>query len=346
MRATVDRRAFVAALRTVVPAATKGQGIAALAGVRIDVAASGVDLCCTNLDLTIGTTIDAPGSDKGSAIVPAALLLRIVSAMGGESVTVDGDATKVAVTSGEAVASLRAIDLDAWPKVAEPDGPLVELDAVTVDLLARILPMASTDANRPMLGGVHFVGGRAACTDSYRLGVLDGLPDLGPATVPADTLRAVVADGAGVQVVVGDRQASFSVGPTTWTTRLIEGEFPQFARLLPDSSPHALVVDRDAALGAVRRVQAIGADPQTVRLHPDGGKLLLSMAAADVGDVTDVVSASGDVDFDVAFTAPYLGDLLEAVEPGEVTFGLVDNLKPAVVKDGRLTLLIMPVRTS
>lgn len=346
MRATFERRELVAALRTVTPAAAKGPMLPVLCGVHIDVAPTGADLTCTNLDTTVATTVDAPGSQPGEAIVPAGMLARIVAAMAGENVVVEatGDG-QVTVTSGEAVATLRALNVDDWPRLAEPDGETVELDATTVDLLARIAPMASTDATRQTLCGVRFGDGEAAATDSYRLGIVAGLPDgLGPAIVPADALKAALAAGGGVQVRTDGRTMSFAAGPTTVTARLIDGSFPDYRRLVHDP-PETIVVDRDALAAAVDLVGLAATDANhTVALERDGGKLLLSSTDAEVGALADTIAASGTYQGKVAFNRGFLAALLDAVEPGDVTIRLTDDRRPAVVGTGRLTLLLMPVR--
>lgn len=346
MKAVLDRRQVVDALKAVVPAASKGGGLAVLTGVRIDVAPTGVDFTCSNLDLTIATTLDAPHSTKGTAVVPAALLLRIVSAMHGETVILEdhGD-TKLVVSAGEGVANLRTLDADTWPKLPEPGGPTVTLDAETVDLLGRIVPMASVDKARAELSCVHIDKGRAATTDSYRLGMVEGLPsELGPALIPTDGLRAILG-AEDVQVTTDGRLISFASGATTWTARLVDGTYPDYGRLLYDP-PLSLVVDRDALAQAAELVGVIiGTDVNRgIRLLREGDKLHLSSTEQDVGDVLDTIPVSGTFDGGVGFNRGFLADLLEAHGPGEVTIALADALKPAVVKSGRLTALLMPVK--
>jgi len=349
MRATLDRRELVAALKTVSPAAAKTTQLPVLTGVRIDVAATGVDLVCTSLDMTIGTTIDAPHSTKGTAIVPAGLLLRVVSAMTGETAIIEVDTDRLVVTCGEGHASLRTMDVTMWPALPEPDGQSCAVDNLTVALMAKIAPMASRDTTRPILTGMYVADGRAACTDSYRLGVVEGLdPDLGPALIPVAGLAAMFAAGCEVHVRCDARLASFAAGPTTWTVRLIDnnGAYPDYMRLVGDP-PETLTVDRDALLAAANLAGVLVSDEVTkgVQLTRDGDKVVVGAGQVEVGDTTDTIPVSGTYEGAVAFNRAFLSDLLACCEPGEVTIRLTDASKAAEVRSGRLTAVLMPVRT-
>lgn len=349
MKATVDRRALVAALKIVAPAVAKGGHMPVLEGVRIDCAKAGFDLTCSNLELTISTMVDAPHGDKGTVVVPAALLTRIVGAMDGETVELFDDANKLIVSSGETVATIRTFPVADWPQLPEPDTDPVTLDGETVSLVSRIIGMASVDRSRPIIGAVHFGNGRAAATDSYRLGVVDGIPDeLGPALVPADALRSILSGGGTVDVSIDDSHARFCSGRVTTIARLGAGDYPNYGGLLPSSTPYSLTFGREALAASIDRLRSLDVEAQRgITIARDGDKARLSCTDDDLGSVVDVISCSGDFDQTIGFNPVFLGELVDALEgDDEVSLGLIDDsaLKPVVARSGRLTLLVMPVK--
>lgn len=344
MRATVDRRGFVSAVKTVMPAVSKSGHMPILSGIRIDVAPTGVDVTASRVDLTISTCVDAPGSTKGSAVVPAGLLLRVVAALAGEVVHLTLEDDRLIVSAGEAVASLPTYPVDDWPRLAEPAGEAVRLDEETVALIRRLVPFASVDREREQLVGVRFAGGFAAATDSYRLARLEGLdPALGPATIPAEALKAALVGEA--DVVMDERMCSISSGRTTTIVNLIAGEFPPYEGVIPQNPPLHITASTDALLDAVERVRSLGVDiDRGIQFDVEGDKLSLSTSSDELGSMSDVVAVDSDVEFPLQFNPAYLEQLLEAVEAPDVTIQVTDGLKPVLVRSGRLTLVQMPVR--
>lgn len=347
MRAIVDRRDFAKALKVVLPAVPKTGGFVVLQGVKITCGESGFDLCCTSLDLTIATVVDVGNTTPGEVIVEATRLSRIVDKMAGDHITIDDADGTVTVTSGETVATLRCLPVADWPKIPEPDGELVTLDVETVELVGRILPMASVDKNRPAITGVYIGGGQAAACDGYRLAVVDGLPELGPAIVPASALATVVDRDETVQVTIDARHAHFAAGPTTWTVRLIEGDYPNFPKLVRADEPYTLTVGRWALGDAVTRLRALGAEETNgVILARDGDKLTVSVSDSEIGSLADVVSCGGTWADRLRLNLNYLGQLLAALDGDEVHLNVADGLKPVQARTGRMLQLLMPMKVT
>jgi len=151
-----------------------------------------------------------------------------------------------------------------------------------------------------------------------------------------------------LQVRLGARDAVFESGGTRLTTRLIEGEYPNYRNLLPSSYPNVLTVGRDALLEALRRVKILAQDATPVRLHLGGEVLGLSAITQDVGNASEEIDASYEgSEMTVAFNPDYLAAGVDAVDAEEITLSTLDPMKPAVVRPvGRddYLYLLMPVR--
>lgn len=356
MKATVNRKALSAALKSVLPAVARGGSLPVLAGVRIEANGAGLDLCCSSIDLTAAVVVpDATEVEPGVAIPPAALLSRIVDKLGGETVRLELDEHVLTITSGETVATVRSFATDEWPKIEIADTIVGTWSSLDLSLIERILPMASIDGSRPMLIGVCLRGDEAATTDSYHLGVVGGLPSLGETDVviPATALRLVLGGDGEVEVAIGGKIATLTQGSRSITTHLIEGDYPKYGGLIPGSPPHRLTFARTELASAVDRAQITAvadtkSQARAIKLERDGDKARVWSDDADaLAGVTDTIGCRGDYEGRLGFNPDYLANLLDAVEDDdEVELLVIDAMKPTTIRSGRLTLLIMPVRTS
>lgn len=342
MRVRIERDALRAALADVRPA-VDGRGLAVLSGVHID-AGDTIRLTATNLELTITAEVDGD-ADPGTLVVPHRVLSAFVDRAPDGAVTIEVADPDVIVTAGDSTAALRSLPVTEWPRLADVEDTPVVLSAEHVDLVRRTLHAVSADQKRPLLLGVHLEGQHVICTDSYRMAVATiGGADFPAVTIPGDAVKAALK-GAGdyVEVTVGEHRARLSHGRTTWTTVLLEGEFPPVLRLLRDESPHTLTVPAERLTEALGRMGVLTGENTTI-IAPEGDKAIVSARVADIGEVTDVVPCTGDATFQIGFNPQFLADLLEAAGTDDVTLGLVDAMKPAMVHAEGLQLLLMPVK--
>jgi DNA polymerase III subunit beta len=195
-------------------------------------------------------------------------------------------------------------------------------------------------------------------TDSYRLAVRD-LPENEmlaggqKVLVPSralNELQRVLATGDDLRVRLGQRDAVFETGSTRLTTRLIEGDYPNYRNLLPSSYPNVLTVGREALLEALRRVKLLAQDATPVRLALGGETLQLTAITQDVGNASEEIDATYEgAEMTVAFNPDYLAAGVDAVDTEEITLSTLDPMKPAVVRGvGRddYLYLLMPVRVT
>jgi DNA polymerase-3 subunit beta len=153
-----------------------------------------------------------------------------------------------------------------------------------------------------------------------------------------------------VELRLGERDASFSVGETRLTTRLIEGEFPNYRGLIPASYPNQLTVGRDALLEAIRRVKLMAREATPVRLVMKTDGLELVAITQDVGQAHEEIDAKYEgAELTVAFNPEYLQKGVEVAPGDEIVISTLDALKPAVLRSTEnedFLYLLMPVRVS
>jgi DNA polymerase-3 subunit beta len=225
---------------------------------------------------------------------------------------------------------------------------------------------ASRDETRPVLTGilVSVAEGelQMVATDSYRLSVKN-TPLEGAAAEPFESnvparalseLSRVVADtsAADLAVATRDNQIVFALDGVVLSSRVIEGQFPNYRQLLPESYEHEVRVDRSELAAVVRRVSLMAQRNAPLRLKFDGGALTVSAQTPDVGEAAETlpVPFSGEV-LEIGFNPQFLQDGLEGVESDEVVLRLISPLRPGLIEagagaeeSGRFLYLIMPVR--
>jgi DNA polymerase-3 subunit beta len=294
-------------------------------------------------------------------VVPARLVGDIVKALPAGAVSVELVDDEMSISAGRSQFSVRPLSLDDYPSQAEPSGEAVTLPAAAmVDALRQVVRAASTDDARAVLTGVLLAsdddGLRMVATDSYRLAVRD-LPDTGvlasgqKVLIPGralSELQRLLGDVEELHVRLGDRDATFEAGGTRLSTRLIEGEFPNYRNLLPSSYPNLLTVGKAAMLEAIRRVKILAQDSTPVRLTLGGDTVQLTAITQDVGNAVEEIDASYDgIEMTVAFNPDYLAAGIDAIDSDDVTLATMDPMKPAVLRGvGRddYLYLLMPVR--
>lgn len=363
MKFRCERDVLVDALATAQRATSTRATLPVLSGLRLSLTGNQLRLTGSDLDLTITTEILVNGETDGVAVVPAKFAVDIVRSLEGGAIEVETDGEDARISGGRSNFRLHTIPADEFPNLVDPQGEQVVLQSADLaDGLKQVVRAASTDESRPILTGVLLAaegqGLRMVSTDSYRLAVRDlpgttALAEGQTVLVPSRALNELARalnDDADVTLVLGERDASFSVGDLHLTTRLIEGEFPNYRGLIPSAQPNRLHVDRQGLLDAVRRVRLMARENSPVRLTMSDGLLELRAVTLDVGEASEQIDAtySGD-ELTVAFNPEYLVDGLE-VTPGEqVSLETVDSLKPALIRpigSEDFLYLLMPVRVS
>ena len=335
-----------------------------LSGLRVSLTPGSLELVGTDLELTIRVRIPAETDGEGSAVVPARLFSEIVRQLDGDTVSVELADDDARIEAGRFATTLRTLSAAEFPRLPEVSEGGVRVEAAAfAEALRQVVPGASRDDARPILTGVLLTastgGLRLVATDSYRLALRDlqgvsmleeGQKVLVAAKGLGEVQRLLSSETGEIDVVLGEREVVFRVGTTEVTTRLIEGEFPNYQQLIPSGYPNRLTVSRDALQAAVNRVRLVGQSKDTapIRLGMTAEGLELSAIAQDVGEAHESVEAKYEgTDLTVAFNSQFLLDGIDAAASDEVVIESIDPLKPAVMKatdSADFLYLLMPVR--
>lgn len=363
MKFRCERDVIVDALGIAGRAVSGRGGMPGLSGVRAELVGDSLTLTGSDLDLTISIKVTVSGESDGLAVIPARLATDIVKALQPGAVSFAAADESLSIASGRSEFSIRLIAGDEFPKLPELGDDSVSLASDQLaEALKQVVLAASSDDSRPILTGVLLAaeagGLRLVATDSFRLAMRDvagisvleeGQSVLIPSRALGE-LNRILGQGESVELKLGEREASFEVGDVQLVTRLIEGEFPNYRGLIPDSHPNLLTVERAALLDALRRVKLLARESTPIRLEITDGNMELVAITQDVGTARESVEGSYEgADLTVAFNPQFLLEGVEVASGENVTLATIDELKPAVVRSvgsDEFLYLIMPVRVS
>jgi DNA polymerase-3 subunit beta len=366
LKLTTKREDLVAKLSIVSRAVSTRAATQALSGVLLSASGEQLTLGATDLDLGLETTLGAEVETEGSVLLPGRLLAEVARSLADPTVEIEARAGEgdVEIRSGSSRFHLRLLPIEDFPKLPAMDPekavkiPAKEL-AASIELVARA---ASRDDMRPVLTGVFVAAsGREmtmVATDSYRLAVKrteleDELGGELEANIPARALRELARilaseglDHAAVSLL--PNQAVFEAGPITLSTRLIEGQFPNFRQLLPESYEHDVRLPRDDFLEVARRVSQLAQRNAPLRLSFSSGELTIAAETPDVGDAKETMPAAFEGEqLEIGFNPEFLKEGIESVEGDEVLVRLISPLRPGLlqpVEGEDFRYLVMPIR--
>jgi DNA polymerase-3 subunit beta len=314
------------------------------------------------MEISLRSSVEVSVESEGAVVVPSKLLADLVRLLPGDEVTIEQRAGEgiVEIVSGAATYRLNTYNAEDFPRLPETAG--VELMSVNANAVletaGRVSRAASRDESRPVLTGilVRFEGEKLvmAATDSYRLAVKEtatgsGGPEL-DAIVPARSLAELsrIAQGTGdLEIGVLENQVVFSTDGVLLTTRRIEGQFPNYRQLLPESFEHELTLQREELLDVVRRVSVMAQRNAPIRLRFAEGELTVSAQTQDVGEARETMPAPYAAEpLEIGFNPEFLRDGLESIDGDEVRLKLISPLRPAVIQGegDDFSYLIMPIR--
>ena len=363
MKFRCERDVIVEALGIAGRAVSGRGGMPGLSGVRVELSGDTLTLTGSDLDLTISIRVTVSGESDGVAIIPARLATEIVRALQPGAVSFAAADELLSIASGRSEFSIRLIAGDEFPQESTPGEESVSLSSEQLaEALKQVVPAASSDDSRPILTGVLLAaeagGLRLVATDSFRLAMRDvpgasvleeGQSVLIPSRALGE-LNRILSQGETVELRLGEREASFEVGEVKLVTRLIEGDFPNYRGLIPESHPNLLTVDRASLLDALRRVRLLARESTPIRLEISDGGVELVAITQDVGTARESVEGSYEgAELTVAFNPQFLMEGIEVAGGESVTLATIDELKPAVVRGvgaDEFLYLIMPVRVS
>ncbi len=362
MKILVRRDELAQKLGVVARAVSTRATVQILSGILIRAGGDELELAATDMELSLRTSLPAQIEGEGSVVVPGRRLVELARLLPFEDVEIEHrpDESVVRITAGSASYQLNTYNAEDFPRLPDVEAVptfAVEREAL-LETINRVARSASRDESRPVLTGilVRFEAGKIvmAATDSYRLSVketsLDGqVPEL-EAIIPARALQElarIAQAGDEVEIGVHENQVLFSADGVWMTTRRIDGQFPNYKQLLPESFEHELTIPRAELLDVVRRASVMIERTSPLQLRFAEGELTVVARTHEVGESRESlpVGFTGEP-LEIGFNADFLRDGLESVLGDEVRFKLISPLRPAVLQGegDDFTYLVMPIR--
>jgi DNA polymerase-3 subunit beta len=324
------------------------------------------ELLATDMEIGLRVPLQADIQRAGSAVLPARLLLDVARSLPAEHLTMELRATEqdVELISGSATFHLRTLRAEDFPTLPEPT-PETRISLpgeAFVQTVTRVARSASRDETRPVLTGILMSASgqelRMVATDSYRLSVKETalespLQGSLEANVPARALQELVriaqqAPNNSLAASVGQNQVVFELGDVVLSSRLIDGQFPNYRQLLPESVDHELRLASAELTDVVRRISLLAQKNAPLRLSFTEGTLTVSAQTPDVGEASEAIPVPFNAEpFEIGFNPEFLRDGLESIESEELVLKLISPLRPGLIESpesGDFVYLIMPIR--
>jgi DNA polymerase III subunit beta len=367
LKLTVSRETFLAKLGIAVRGASTRSPIQTLAGVLLKVGDGRAELEATDMELGVRVGLETDEASAGQAVVPGRLLLDVVRSLPTDQLSLEYRSAQqdVEVVAGPSKFHLRTLPPEDFPKLPEApaEGTITVPADAFVDTINRVARAASRDETRPHLTGVLVTATgkelRMVATDSYRLSVKETqleqpLSGELEANVPARTLQELgrIASGSAsetIGVAALENQVVFTVDDVVLSSRLVEGRFPNYQQLLPESYEHELRVSRDELLEVVRRVGLLAQKNAPLRLRFAEGTLDVSAQTPDVGEASESlpIPFAGEP-LEIGFNPEFFREGLESAESEELILKLISPLRPGLIQSGDegagFRYLVMPIR--
>src|SRR6266540_2036044 len=362
MKVVCRRDELAQKLGVVARAVSTRASVQILSGVLLRAEAGRLHLAATDMELSLRSSLDAQVEGDGAVVVPGRLLVDLVRLLPDSEVTIEhrADESVVRITSGASSSSLHTYAAEDFPRLPDLDtvGTFTVERESLLDTVSRVARSASRDESRPVLTGilVRFEPGKIvmAATDSYRLSVketeLSGdVPEL-EAIIPARALAElarIAQSGDTIELGVHENQVVFAAEDVWLTTRRIDGQFPNYKQLLPETFEHEVALPRAELLDVVRRVAVMAQRNSPLRLRFAEGELTVSAQTQDVGEASESLPAGWEGDaMEIGFNPEFLREGLESVESDDVQLKLISPLRPGLLQGegAEFSYLIMPIR--
>jgi DNA polymerase III subunit beta len=365
MKISVARDELVAKLGVVARAVSTRGTVQVLSGILLRVDGETLTLAATDMELSLRTTLEAQVEGDGAVVIPGKPLVELARLLPESDVTIEyrPEEGTVQIVSGSYNSRLHVFNAEDFPRLPAVDAQLHSIDReALLETVNRVARSASRDESRPVLTGilVRFEAGKLVmvATDSYRLSVKEtelgeAAPEL-EAIIPARALTELsrLATGDTVELGVHENHVVFGTGASdgadAWlTTRRIDGQFPNYRQLLPETFEVELTLPKSELADVVRRASVLALRNSPLRLRLAEGELTVSAQTQDVGETQETMPAAytGE-EFVIGFNAEFLRDGVDSIVGDDVRVKLINPLRPAILEDaaGDFTYLIMPIR--
>jgi len=369
MKATIERATLLKSLGHVQSVVERRNTIPILSNVLIEATEDGgIRLMATDLDLQVNETVEANVTQAGATTVSAHTLFDIARKLPeGSQVELSASEGKMQINAGRARFNLATLPRDDFPVIAEGDLPTkFELPAATLrQIIDKTRFAISTEETRYYLNGIFLHVSdeaqpvlKAAATDGHRLARVTvprpegaaGMPDVIVPRKCVAELRKLLDELDGtVQVSLSESKIRFGLGNAILTSKLIDGTFPDYSRVIPTANDKLLKIDPKSFMEGVDRVATIASEKtRAVKMALDRDKITLSVTSPENGTAAEEVPGDyASEGFEIGFNARYLMDILGQIEGDTVEVHLADAAAPTLLRENdkaAALYVLMPMR--
>jgi len=373
MRAVCNTETFGKKLALVSRGVSARSTIQLLGGILLEAGDGVIRLSATDMEISVQTSSPAEVEEEGRVVIPARIFNDIVRSLPGGSFSLEHDDSggTVRLAAGENEYRIRAYAADDFPQLPgfDAEAAFRMSGDLLVETVEKVSRSYSRDETRPVLTGIliSFEENRVrmVTTDSYRLSIKEtelattAFEGSREAIIPARAMQEVArifgSEGEDeVEVSLSENQALFRIGDVLFGTRLIDGNFPEYRRLLPTTFEREISVNREDLMGTLRRVNLFTqrqTPPVPVSLLFSDGAVEVIVRNGEVGEAHERLPATSEDDFLISFNPGYLLDGVSAIDTEKVVFKLNEALKPGLIVPGvdgeeepDFLYLIMPMR--
>jgi DNA polymerase-3 subunit beta len=371
MKLTIERATFLKALAHVQSVVERRNTIPILANVLLEGGNGSLTLSATDMDLAINETVPAETAQEGSTTAPAHTLYDIVRKLpDGAQVEIETDAAagQLLIRAGRSKFNLATLPVEDFPTMSGGDMPhtfILEAEELRT-LVDRTRFAVSTEETRYYLNGIFLHAAdqdgtnvlRAVATDGHRLARVqlpmpDGGDDIPGVIVPRKAigeLRKLIEETTDpVEIALSDTRIRMTFDGAVLTSKLIDGTFPDYERVIPKDNDKILTVDRSAFAQAVDRVSTISSEKsRAIKLAVAPGQLTLSATSAENGSASEELEVVYDEsEIEIGFNSRYLLDITAQIENDNAEFVMADSSSPTIVRDSgdeSALYVLMPMR--
>ena len=365
MKATIERATLLKGLSHVQSVVERRNTIPILSNVLIEAVEGSLRLMATDLDLQINESVAAAVDQPGAITVSAHTLFDIARKLPeGAQVSLSAADGRMAIVAGRARFSLGTLPRDDFPVIAEGELPTsFELPAETLkQIIDKTRFAISTEETRYYLNGIflHLSDDvlKAAATDGHRLARVtvakpegsDGMPDvIVPRKCIAELRKLLDEVDGSVGVSLSSTKIRFDLGSAILTSKLIDGTFPDYSRVIPTANDKILKLDPKSFMEGVDRVSTIATEKtRAVKMGLDRDKIILSVSSPENGTAAEEVPGDyTSAPFEIGFNSRYLLDILGQIDSDLVEVHLADAAAPTLIRENDKSpalYVLMPMR--
>lgn len=367
MKVVTTKGDLVDALSLVGRAVASRTAVHVLTGILLEATEDGVTLSATDMQMWMRVPLQGRVERSGAVVLPARLMAEIARTLAGGEVVMakePGSAQLELRNAGSEflLRVLPAEEFPALPVFPREEGFTVEKNGF-LRTIEHVVKAASTDETRPVLTGVLLHVDRdtvrMVATDSYRLSVKEtpiraSVKEKMQAIVPAECLREVARVGGILPedrlfVVSSANQILFAFGDVLIISRLIDGQFPNYRQLIPETFESRAYIPREEFIDALHRVRPLTQRNAPVRLSFQDGTLIVSAQSQDIGLAREAIPVRFEGEpLEIGFNPQFLLDGAQVIPDSELDFRFISPLRPGLLRGEAddFLYLIMPIRLS